>query len=426
MGCSHTNSVQTAENPNNNLPTEPSKEIENPIKARETLILQEERIDTKNPIEKIDNELNLLKPKDILLKKNNPSKNYLKNSNNNNNANKNPLKPYILTQIEEGTISCVHIIINACSFLTEYMMPLWVKEDQYIKFKVKGKWRIDKMYKYTDSSGMPSSVTLGFNYGALVGRIGDGEQFAIKNNSTYPAINAGPLFLKMNLPKNMKVNPEGCLNLHVYDALYMPVEVINRKLGWNENICSYKNDNVTQLEKDLTATFNNLRMNPKIFYEKNIEGSQNVIWTKDFLMKENCIDRDGFIMNDGCYNLLNNFFMKQNVKEYEKIIAQSGAAGFLCKLDESLTLFLKQTLIYPFHLYLKLTKKTSPIDICIQYLLDQKCRTLIYTQEIWSLSIKILNNVNGEQNLIVVGFFKDILKKSKKKRKKKKKEQAEG
>ena len=38
-------------------------------------------------------------------------------------------------------------------------MPIWCPKDAYIKFKVKGEWRIDKLYQYTTSKGLPSNNT---------------------------------------------------------------------------------------------------------------------------------------------------------------------------------------------------------------------------------------------------------------------------
>ena len=51
-------------------------------------------------------------------------------------------------------------------------MPIWCPKNVYIKFKVEGKWRIDKNYEYTDSKGLKAYSSKGYNYGALIGRIG--------------------------------------------------------------------------------------------------------------------------------------------------------------------------------------------------------------------------------------------------------------
>ena len=56
-------------------------------------------------------------------------------------------KPFIISVVEDSTFKKIQIIINACSFLEEYTMPIWCPKDAYIKFKVKGEWRIDKLYQ---------------------------------------------------------------------------------------------------------------------------------------------------------------------------------------------------------------------------------------------------------------------------------------
>ena len=63
---------------------------------------------------------------------------------------------------------------------------------------------------------MPTSNTIDFNYGAIVGRIDLGSQFLIQeNDSVYITKNEGPLFLKMNLPKKLDVSPEGMIEVLV-------------------------------------------------------------------------------------------------------------------------------------------------------------------------------------------------------------------
>ena len=66
----------------------------------------------------------------------------------------------------------IELIIFGDSFDKENALPIYVKKGKYIKFKVNGKWRIDSKFEYTTSIGIPSSNSLNFNYGALVGRIG--------------------------------------------------------------------------------------------------------------------------------------------------------------------------------------------------------------------------------------------------------------
>ena len=85
-------------------------------------------------------------------------------------------KPFILSETQTDPYKKIKIIINASSFLDEYMMPIWCPKNVYIKFRVEGKWRIDKQYDYTDSKGLKSNHSKNFNYGALIVRIGKKKQ----------------------------------------------------------------------------------------------------------------------------------------------------------------------------------------------------------------------------------------------------------
>ena len=252
-----------------------------------------------------------------------------RNKNKKNNKKKKP-KPFLISEIQNSPYQKVKVAINAVSFCDEYMMPIWCPKDVYIKFRVEGKWRIDKLYDYTDSKGIPSNHCAGFNYGALVGRIGLGEKFVVADEVAILVKKEGPLFLRQNLPKKMKIEPEGKLDVSIYDGIYMSIEEINSKIGWiengaidnnnnnnegnnNENNNSQNNNNENsnkdklsngsikrimksnnnnntekdekELEKNLRTHFNNLRMNPSMFYEKYISFNTSLIWTKNIWIK---------------------------------------------------------------------------------------------------------------------------------------------
>ena len=192
------------------------------------------------------------------------TKNTLKNS-----PIKNKKDPYIITSIDSDYGQITIVKLNACSFLTEYLIPIWFEKNTFIKFITTGKWRIDKSYEYTDSAGMPSSHSMNFNYGAAVARVGSGPSFLLSPNEfTYYTNFEGPLYLKMNLPKKIKVSPEGTIEVKVFDGTLMSIEEINEKIGWKEKDMNYENKNSTEIENELTVNLNNLRMNPILFYEK--------------------------------------------------------------------------------------------------------------------------------------------------------------
>ena len=72
----------------------------------------------------------------------------------------------------------------------------------YVKFKTEGYYRINGNSGYHSSFGLPSSMK--FNYGALIARIGSGELFALPSKDfIYFSKFEGPLYLKINFPKNI-------------------------------------------------------------------------------------------------------------------------------------------------------------------------------------------------------------------------------
>ena len=233
-------------------------------------------------------------------------------------------KPFILSETQTDPYKKIKITINASSFLDEYMMPIWCPKNVYMKFRVEGKWRIDKQYDYTDSKGLKSNHSKNFNYGALIGRIGkknndelskkekekktranslyNQDNFLVANEAAFFVKEEGPLFLRPNLPKNMKIKPEGKLEVFVYDGDYMSIPDINEKIGWLENATivgeksersktksSNKNKaniielNEKEIENALIKNINNLRMNPSMYYEKYISFNTNYLWTKEYL-----------------------------------------------------------------------------------------------------------------------------------------------
>ena len=137
-------------------------------------------------------------------------------------SNKKPkVSPFSITKISSDEVKEIYLIkVNASYFLKEELIPIWFEKDIYIKFITKAKWRIDRKYNYTDSKGMPSSRSLGFNYGAAIARIGSGPKFILQpNDFTYLNKFEGPLYLRMNLPKNLDVCPEGNMEIKVFDGI---------------------------------------------------------------------------------------------------------------------------------------------------------------------------------------------------------------
>ena len=339
-----------------------------------------------------------------------------------NNSNLNQIKnkeiPYTIktTFINSNKINIINI--NASFFLKEYLIPIWFSKDTFIKFSTNGKWRISENYDYTNSDGMPSPRTLDFNYGALVARIGSGPPFAIlPNDFTYVTKSEGPLYLRINLPKNLETKPEGEMEIKIYDGIIMPKNRIYEKIGWKENNLDNMIKNISKLEEDLIITLNNLRLNPFLFYEHNIKNKQNVKWTEEYLKQrynnkdENINNEDiynnyiePFIPNQQCYSLLNMFFNKShNVKSK---IVKNKINLFLEELQQYLCSTIKDNFKCDTIVNCKLTKSNNHIDICIQFLLYQKIRDYIFNNNYNSISVKVIEKYYNESHLIILAILK--------------------
>ena len=389
-------------------------------------------------------------------------------------------KPFIISEIQklendsqdskEGkNLYKVKIIINACSFSDDYMMPIWCHKGIYLKFRVEGKWRIDKLYDYTDSKGIPSNHSSGFNYGALIGRIGlekesekenekdlkkgkdqkkgkdlkkgtnliNDKEFVVVDEGAILVKEDGPLFLRQNLPKKLKIEPEGKLIVTVYDGEYMKIDAINQKIGWfengpidnkdkasknsnqksdknsnNSNQKSEKNSNNKQnmeiekdFEKNLRTHFNNLRMNPTMYYEKYISINASLIKTKEYLGKiKKEINPLIVDENDPSYNFIGEYFKLPNQKQLQNNLNKNKVILNLAKFDEDLSFFLCDQNNKTVKVKCLLTQKDNPVDIIIQYLLDKKFRKYIFGEHSQNLIIKVLKNYYNNSSLIIVAI----------------------
>ena len=327
-------------------------------------------------------------------------------------------KPFIISVIEYSTFKKIQIIINACSFLEEYTMPIWCPKDAYIKFKVKGEWRIDRLYQYITSKGLPSNNTGGFGYGALVGRIGNDNKFVIVDDKAVVVKEDGPLYLKQLLPKNMKIKPEGKLEVNVYDGEYMEIEEINKRIGWKENnsVNNDENNNENReniisekerekiekanFEKKLRNNMNNLRMNPLQFYEQYICKSKITKKTKTYLEKLSALGLSALNPNEDYYNSILNYIKLMN----QNNLKGNSCIEFISRMEEEIEYFIYDSLGKGSKVMCKLTQKNKPIDIIIHCFLDKKFRFYIFNRRSKDLTVNILNNFYKDFSLIVIAF----------------------
>jgi hypothetical protein len=326
--------------------------------------------------------------------------------------------PYTIKTIFINLNKIYVININAAFFLKEYLIPIWFIKDTFIKFSTNGKWRLSEKYEYTDSAGLPTSNTIDFNYGALVGRIGGGPSFAIlPNDFTYVTKTEGPLYLRINIPKNIIIHPEGTMEIKIYDGVIIPKEKIFGKIGGKEHNLNNLIKNISELEKDLIMTLNDLRLNPTLINEHNVKNKQNIVWTKEYLKKiynnkDEVINNEDicnnnmtpFIPNQKCYSILDMFFNKNhNVKSR---IVKNKINLFLEELEHYLTSNIKDNFKSETLVICKLTKTINHVDICIQFLLDQKIRNYIFNNSYNSIAVKVIEQYYNESHLIILAILK--------------------
>jgi hypothetical protein len=303
-------------------------------------------------------------------------------------------------------------------------MPIWCPKNSYIKFQVKGKWRIGKLYPYTDSKGLPpSNNTGGFRYGALVGRIGNGYKFVVADDKAVMAKEGGALYLKQLLPKNMEIDPEGSLEVNVFDGEYMNFEEINQKIGWIENNTINVDENnqeennekklskkeleekeKNEFEKKIRNEFNNIRMNPLISYDQYISKTRNLTETRKYLE----IFSDSYLQAlnsvEEYYDDICNYF-KLFAQNSNKInIKRNNVVEYLLGLEGEIGYYLTDKYQRNVKVKCKLTKKTNPRDIIIQCFYDKKYRFYIFNKKTKDLTVNAFKNYYKGYTLIIMAF----------------------
>ena len=335
-------------------------------------------------------------------------------------------KPFIISNVEDSPYKKIKIIINANTFKDEYTMPIWCHKDTYLKFKVKGKWKIDRLYPFTDSKGLPSNNTGGFGYGALIGRIGNGDKFVIADEKAVIVKKDGALFMKQLLPKNLELQPEGRLEVNVYDGEYMDVEAINQKMGWieNDNVNNLNNeenneeDNIddnlpkkkkeekekTELENKIRNILNNLRMNPLMFYEQYINNSKKGTDTKKYLEKFNNQNLTALSPDHNCYLSVIKYMNSPNQDYLKKRFYRNNIINYLVELEEEIGFFLSNEIGKNIKVKCKLTEKNNPLDIVIRCFYDKKYRFFIFNRRSTELTLNIIKNYYRNYSLIIMSF----------------------
>ena len=333
-------------------------------------------------------------------------------------------KPFVISVIEDSSYKKIKIIINANTFRDESLMPIWCPKNSYIKFQVKGKWRIGKLFPYTDSKGLPSSNnTGGFGYGALVGRIGNGDKFVVADDKAVMAKEGGALYLKQLLPKNMEIDPEGSLEVNVFDGEYMNYEEINKKIGWIENNTINVDENnqeenngkklskkeieekeKTEFETKIRNEFNNLRMNPLLSYDQYISKTRNLTQTRKYLEIFNDTYLQALNPVEEYYEDIFNYF-KLFAQNSNKInIKKNNVTDYLLGLEGEMGYYLTDKFQRNVKVKCRLTKKTNPRDIIIQCFYDKKYIFFIFNKKSQDLTVNTFKNYYKDFTLIIMAF----------------------
>ena len=310
----------------------------------------------------------------------------------------------------ENNLQFISLTIKAEYFLKETLLPIWINKGEYAKFMVKGKWRMGPNFPLTDSSGIPTSYSINFNYGALLGRIGQENCFLIKDSTIQNTENGGQLSLRMNLPKNKtNIHPSGSLNIKIFDGIVMNQNEINKKIGWLEMSKLSQNKIFNKLEQSIINNLNNLRMNPVLFYEKNVQTYKNMILTKEFLsnLKFNDKRRPFKIFELSIKKIRDYFDNKFDKKNFVKNISKISISAVLDKIEKKLDWYLQDNLqTSNFLLNCKFSKSKDPMEICLFFLFDEEIREYIFHINFLRISLNVINNFFYDDNLIILVLYK--------------------
>ena len=219
--------------------------------------------------------------------------------------------------------------------------------------------------------------------------------------------------MKQILPKHLKVNPEGSIEVKVYDGEYMEIEEINKRIGWTENNKEEKKDNeISKKEKEkkdkkefenkIRNEYNNLRMNPLIFYEQYISKTRNMNQTKKYLEKINNFDLEALNPIDEYYEAILDYFklfgQEMNIRNINNIY------DYLIEIEGDIGYYLSERFAGNVKVKCKLTQKTNPKDIIIQCFYDKKYRFYIFNKKCRDLTVNVFNNFYKDFSLVIMAF----------------------
>lgn len=293
-------------------------------------------------------------------------------------------------------------------------MPLWVNKGSYIKFRVKGQWRLGPMFPWCSSEGFPSVSKQRINYCSLLATIGGSESFVVKDNQIHLAPSSGPLSFWIHLPK-LKMNeidPSGLLVINVYDAEQITLKELCQKLGWvdsKKETVNKKTNLLSDMEYELVMNINDLRRNPSLFYQLFIANSaRKIINTKEYLDKKDHKVKKELVINENVNMKLKELVYIENYRPtsaphrtINKRVAMIGVNNLQKKIEATISTLVGVNLV---KVILKLMKNTNNINLVLGFLLDDILRDVLFDSRFQSIGAKIIKNYAENNDLIILIF----------------------
>ena len=329
------------------------------------------------------------------------------NINNNSMLNKSNINNNTLNASVISSKNYTSLIIHASS--TEQMFPIWCEKDSIMKFRVFGKWRINPSYEYTDSTGISTSVVKGFNNGCLLARIGNSNYFNIKNPTIHIPSSSGPLYMKMNLPKN-ETNATGELEVRVYDMKPIDEETLHSKLNYKSTMTQSTIQN--QKAGALVQKINEMKVNPTMFFQQNVGTYCDMIITRDYMkeLEEEKEEEEFMIVESICKEMDSFFKVYLNKKmSKQKKFSRSGVVAFVEKLISSFELYIGNYIDEGFKVLYKTVKGGEDVvRMCLEFLYDSNNRYYIFRGGYTKIGVKIIEECFYGMTLVVIVLFNEL------------------
>ena len=328
------------------------------------------------------------------------------NVNNNSTLNKSNFNNNTLNASVISSKNYTSLIIHASPY--EQMFPIWCERDSILKFRVFGKWRINSSYEYTDSTGVSTSVVKGFNNGCLLARIGNSNYFNIKNPTIHIPSSSGPLYMKMNLPKN-ETNSTGELEVRVYDMKPIDEETLRSKLNYKTTM----NQSTIQNQKasSLVQKINEMKVNPMMFFQQNVGTYCDMIITRDYMKELEEEKEEEFVIVESVCKEMDSFFKVylNNKMAKQKKFSRSGVVAFVEKLIGSFELYIGNYIDDGFKVLYKTVKGGEDVvRMCLEFLYDSNRRDYIFRGGFTKIGVKIIEECFYGMTLVVLVLFNEL------------------